>query len=170
MEVLRIAPQIEVKADCIEGYTALAAQALVLFAYSRGVTIDRVRQQVLVTTRWFWFWATTRRIPFDRVARIIYRAQAVPSFSPGRYVTLRSGDLGESAFFFISLAIKQTAEDKRSNEELPLFSVWEQQPQEPRWLDRAAGVRTNPSRIGDETAGEIVDLLRDYLDVPISRH
>jgi hypothetical protein len=168
--VLRIAPRIEVKSDCIRGSTALAAQCLVLFAYCRAVTIDRARRQVVVTTRQFWFWERKRRVPFDCVARIIYRAQGVPSFSPLRYVTLQGSTLGESAFFFISLAIKQTAEDKRANEELALFSVWEQQPREADWLDRIAGVRINTNRIGDETAGAIVDLVREYLAVPISTH
>jgi hypothetical protein len=169
MAFLSVAPKIEVKGDHIHGCTAWAGQLLVLFTYCRWVTIDRLRQQVSVTTRWFWFWKVDRIIPFDRVSRIVYRAQAVPSFSLMRYLLLQS-DLCASAFFMISIAIKAAADDKHAREELSLFSVWEQQPRESDWLDRLAGVRNEPSRIGDEISGDIVDLLHEYLGVPIASH
>lgn len=168
MDFLRVAPKIEVKSDQVHGCTAWAAQLLVLFSYARCVTIDRQRQQVRVTTRWFWIFKVVRVIPFDRVGRIIYRAQGLPSLSPMRY--LRGTDVCDSAFFLISIAIKATADDRHPREELTLFSVWEQQPRESDWIDKLAGVRRNPRTIGDEAAGAIVDIVREYLGVPIASH
>lgn len=167
MDLLRVAPNIEVKPDHIHGCTAFAAQLLVLFTYRRCVTVDRHRQQVLVTTRWFWFWHSSQSIPFDRVSHIIYRAQGLPSLSPARYLT--SSDVCDSAFFLISIAVKDAAEDRHAHEELTLFTVWEQQPRERDWIDKLAGIRSNAS-LGDECAGAIVDLLREYLGVPIASH
>lgn len=142
-----------------------------LFAYCRTVTVDRRRQQVLVSTRWFWFWSRDRTIPFDRVGRIIYWAQELPSLSPWRYLFVlgQSSDIHDSAFFLISLAIKDAPEDRRAHEEITLFSVWEQLPRERDWLDQLAGVR-DTRRVGDETSGAIVALLREYLGVPVASH
>lgn len=170
MSYLRVAPRIAVSADRVQGSTAWAARLLVLFAYCRHVTIDRGRQMVKVTTQWLWLWKVERTIPFDRVSRIIYRAQGVPSLSLRRYVFGRDTDVCDSAFFLISIAIKATANERHAREELALFSVWEQQPREPDWIDRLAGVRTNLNRVGDETSGVIVEVLREYLGVPIASH
>jgi hypothetical protein len=169
MDLLHIAPDIEVKPDRVSGCTPWLAQLLVLFFYSRSVTVDRRRQHVLVATRWFWVWQAMRTIPFNRIARIIYRAQGIPSLSPSRYLSLRNTDVCDSAIFLISIAVKDAAEDKRAHTELMLFTVWEQQPRERDWIDRLAGIRTN-TRIGDETSGAIVDILHEYLGVPIASH
>ena len=169
MGLLHIAPKIDVKSDRISGCTPWVAQLLVLFFYSRAVTVDRRRQRVIVTTRWFWIWKVERTIPFNRVARIVYRAQGLPSFSPYRYLSLRDTDICDSAVYIISIAIKDAADDKRARTELTLFSVWEQQPRERDWVDRLAGIRTN-TEIGDETSGAIVDILHEYLGVPIASH
>jgi len=170
MSFLRVAPKIDVRVDQIQGCTALPARLLVLFAYCRYVTIDRGRQVVKVTVQWFWLWKVERTIPFDRVGRIIYRAQGVPSLSPRRYVFGQGTDVCDSAFFLISIAIKATADERHAREELALFSVWEQQPREPDWIDKFAGVRTHPNRVGDETSGAIVEVLHEYLGVPIASH
>jgi len=50
--------------------------------------------------------------------------------------------------------------------ELPLFTVWESQPRDRDWLDRLAGTPHEKPRIGDESAGRIVEQLREYLDIP----
>ena len=167
MGLLHVTPRIEVDGDRVFGNTAWTAQLLVLFAYRRSVLIDRRRQHVRVTTRWFWLWEREQVIPFARVSRIIYRAQGLPSLSLTHYLSLR-GDVCTSAFFLIAIAIKEQPEDKHARDELTLFSVWEQQPRELDWLDRLAGVRDNASYIGDERAGAIVDILREYLQVPIA--
>lgn len=170
MSFLRVAPKIDVRADQIQGCTAWAARLLVLFAYCRYVTIDRGRQVIKVTTQWFWLWKVERLIPFDQVGRIIYRAQGVPSLSPRRYIFGQGTDVCDSAFFLISIAVKATADERHAREELALFSVWEQQPREPDWIDKLAGVRTNDRRIGDETSGAIVNVLKEYLGVPVASH
>jgi hypothetical protein len=168
MGLLHVTPRIEVDGDRVFGNTAWMAQLLVLFVYCRSVLIDRRRQQIRVTTRWLWLWKSERVIPFARVNRIIYRAQGLPSLSLAHY--LRSGDACTSAFFLIAIAIKDHPEDKHARDELTLFSVWEEQPRELDWLDRLAGVRDNTNNIGDERAGAIVDILREYLQVPIATH
>ena len=169
MDLLRIAPKIDVKSDRISGCTPWLAQLLVLFFYSRAVTVDRRKQRVMVTTRWFWLWIVERTIPFNRVARIVYRAQGIPSLSPYRYLSARNSDSCDSAFFYISIAVKDDADDRRAHDELELFTVWEQQPRDPDWIDRLAGIRNN-TRIGDETSGAIVDILHEYLGVPVASH
>jgi hypothetical protein len=171
MALLRIAPNIEVGSDRVHGCTPWVAQLLVLFLYSRCVTINRRSQQVLVATRWFWFWQSERTIPFNRVSHIIYRAQAVPSASPFRYLSLLpNSGTSDSAFFLIGIAIKAAAEDRRSSDELTLFSVWEQQPRERNWVDRLAGIDQDSRSTGDECSGAIVDILHEYLEVPIASH
>jgi hypothetical protein len=169
MALLHIAPKLEVKPDRISGCTPWVAQLLVLFFYSRAVLVDRKRQRVVVKTRWLWIWNVERTIPFDRVARIVYRAQGLPSLSLARYLSLRNTDMCDSAIFYIAIAIKDAADDKRARTELMLFSVWEQQPRDPDWIDRLAGIRTN-TQIGDETSGAIVDILHEYLGVPVASH
>jgi hypothetical protein len=170
MAFLSIAPKFEIEENQIHGCTAWTPRLLGLFSYCRWVSIDRVRRQVKVTTRWLWLWKSQRVIPFDRIDRIIYRALGIPSFSPTRYLLLQTTDLYDSALFLIGIAIKTAAQDRRAREELPLFSVWEQQPRESNWMDALAGVRNDPSRVGDETSGAIVEALRDYLGVPIASH
>jgi hypothetical protein len=169
MDSLRIAPNIEVQGDRVSGCTPWLAQLLVLFFYKRSVVVDRRRQRVMVTTRWFWILHFPQIIPFNRIARIVYRAQGLPSLSPYRYLSLRNTDVCDSAFFLISIAIKDAAEDRRARRELTLFSVWEQQPRDADWIDKLAGIRMN-TRIGDETPGAIVDILHDYLGVPVASH
>jgi len=169
MDGLRVTPNIEVEPDRVHGCTPWVAQLLVLFAYCRYVTVDRLRRQV-VATRWFWLWQQERTIPFDRVVRIIYRAQGLRGISPPRSLAVLSSDPYDSAFFLISLAIKQAADDKRASDEITLFTVWEQQPRTSGWIDRLAGIRSNPWRVGDESSGAIVDILREYLGVPVASH
>src|ERR1700744_2017667 len=102
MALMHIAPKIDVQADRISGCTSGVAQFLLLFFYSRAVTVDRRKQRVAVTTRWFWLWNVERSIPFDRVARIVYRAQGLPSLSLARYLSLRNTDMCDSAIFYIA--------------------------------------------------------------------
>lgn len=170
MSTLSIVPTIEVGPDRLHGRTAFAARALVLFSYCRSVTVDRRRRQVQVTTRWFWLWERSRHIPFERVARIVYRAQGVPALAPSRYLAPLSSDVCDSAFFLISLAIKERIDDKRASDEIALFSVWEQQPRESNWIDRLAGIEASPYRVGDECSGAIIRTLREYLGVPVASH
>ncbi len=170
MDLLHLAPRLEITADRVSGSTPWMAQLLVLFMYSRSVLIDRKRQEIRVATRWLWFFKTERTIRFDCVSRIIYRAQGLPSLSLARYLSPQGWDGWTSAFFLIAIAIKDAPDDRRARDELTLFSVWEQQPRETDWLDRLAGVRDNPNCIGDEQAGAIVEVLREYLRVPVASH
>jgi hypothetical protein len=150
VDTLSLVPQIELSAERLTARTALLARALWLFSYERCVTVDRHARRVTIETRRLWAWCTTRVISFEDVARIVYRSAAPPS--------------ADSAFFLISLALRS------EHLELPLFAVWEQQPREPDLLDELAGTRSDPRRIGDEAAGSVVALLREYLGVPIAAH
>lgn len=118
-------------------------------------------RHLVISTRRLWFWRTVRRIRFDQVSRIVYRAQAIPSLSIWRYLSLDNSDTSDSALFLISLALKDGVE------EVHLFTIWEQQPQNGGWLDGAAGEAPGAQEIGDEATGNVVELLHKYLGVPI---
>ncbi len=143
--------------------TPTLARLLWLFSYARRVTVDRATRRITVTTRRLWLWQQTRVIDFDRVSRIICTGQAIPSLLFWRYLAPDS-DTSEAAFFLISLALKDRGND------VALFTIWEDQPSRYDWLDRLAGAAPNEARVGDEDAVRIVDLLHDYLRVPIARH
>jgi hypothetical protein len=97
------------------------------------------------------------------VSRIVYRAQSIPSLSFWRYLSLSDSDISDSALFMISLALKD-------GEELPLFTIWEQQPWPSDWLDDLAGDRADAVEVGDEAGGRVVDLLRKFIGVRIAGH
>jgi hypothetical protein len=154
-----IAPHLTVAADRIHGCTPWLVRLLTLFAFGRCVTVNRKQRHVIVATRRFWVCRHVRVVSFDRVVRIEYRAQALPALAPWRYLSLSQSGQADSALFFISLVLEN------ERDELYLFTVWESQPREPDWLDRLAGEPPSQPRIGDEAAGEIVALLREYLAV-----
>jgi hypothetical protein len=164
MNHLSLAPSFEVSTDRLHGCTSWLVRLLWLFSYARCVTVSRGSNHVIIATRRLWLWRTVRLIRFDQVSRIVYRAQAIPSFSVWRWLSLDNSDTSDSALFLISLALKDRGE------ELPLFTIWEEQPQTGDWLDRLAGDRVDAPEIGDEAAGSVVDLLREYLGVPIAGH
>jgi hypothetical protein len=99
-------------------------------------------------------------VPFDRVSRIIYRAQTLPSLNVWRYL---NGE-GDWAFFIISVALKDEPH------ELSLFTVWQQQPRRPGVVDRIAGVSLDEGSVGDEAAGRVIELLRRYIGAPLASH
>jgi hypothetical protein len=154
VDSLSLVPHIEVSAERLRARTALLAQALWLFSYERRVTVDRPSRRVTIDTRRLWAWGTTRVVRFEDIARIVYRCVSTSS--------------ADSALFLISLALRS------QHVELPLFTVWEEQPREPDFLDRldelATGSRADPARIGDEAAGRVVALLREYIGAPIAAH
>jgi hypothetical protein len=162
MDTLRLMPKLAVTPDRVSGCTPWLARLLWLFSYARCVAVDRRARQVRIMTRRVWVWRSERVVSFEHIGRIVFRAQALPSFSLWRY--LWSGpDDSDSAFFLISLALKD-------RDELPLFMVWEEQPHKIGWLDQLAGGSTDESPIGDEAAVSIVTLLREYIGVPIAQH
>lgn len=153
-------PQLTVTADRIHGCTHWLLRLLTLYAFTRCVTVNRQMRHVVVETRSLWLWRRTHVVSFDRIVRIGYRAQAMPILAPWRYLSLDESSHSDSAWFFISLVLAN------ERDELPLFSVWERQPRERDWLDRLAGAPREDARVGDEAAGDIVALLREYLDLP----
>jgi hypothetical protein len=158
-----IAPRIDIAADSIHGCTPWVVRVLWLFAFCRCVTVDRRLQNVIVSTRRFWWWTRMRVVRFEQIERVAYRAQAVPVLAPWRYLSLKETGHFDSALFFISLVLVD------DGAELPLFTVWERQPREHDWLDRLAGVPQAAPRIGDESAGRIVALIREYLGLSAGR-
>lgn len=162
MDSLRLTPKLLVTPDRLSGCTPWLAQLLWLFSYARCVSVDRHRRQVRIVTRRLWIWSSERVVSFDEIGRIVFRAQAVPSLSLWRFL-LSNSSSAESAFFLISLALK-------SENELPLFMVWEEQPRGSGWLERLAGAPADEARIGDEAASAIVALLREYIGAPIAQH
>lgn len=154
-----LVPTLEVTSDRIRGCTPWLARALMLFSSSRCVAVNRHLRHVIVETRSFWFWRHSQVVSFNRIARIVFRAQRMPGFRVS--LSGSEDDGGESAAFFIGLALKGPPD------ELPLFTVWQRQPRPHDLLDKLAGVPDESGRLGDEHAVRIVALLRDYLGVPI---
>jgi len=159
MEPLHLAPVLRVDDDRLRGCTSPLVRALWLFSYGRCVSVNRTLRHVIISTRRIWWWQGVRIVPFDQVSRIIYRAQALPALSPLRYLTADAAS--DSALFLISLGLK-------SDQELPLFTVWEEQPRAADWLDRLAGTAPDEPSLGDESAGHVVELLQSYIGVPLA--
>jgi hypothetical protein len=162
MELLRLAPTINIGNGRLEACTSGFAQLLWLYSYCRCVRIERERRQITILTRRLWCWRRLRVVGFDHVSGILYRAQGLPALSPWRLLSLDSNP--DSALFFISLALRH------ERHEVPLFMVWQQQPRPADWLDRLAGGAAPAAAIGDEAAGRVVSLLREYIGVPIGGH
>ena len=158
-----LAPKFEVSAHRLHGCTHWFARLLWLFSYCRCVTVERRLSRLTISTRRLWLWRRNRRIRFDQVSRIVYRAQGIPTLNVFRYLSFANSDTSDSALFLISLALKDRGE------ELPLFTIWEAQPHDRDWLDRLAGNPALPE-VGDEAAGTVVELLQEYIGVPVSAH
>ena len=156
-----LSPTLSIDENRFSASTPTLARLLWLFSYGRRVTVDRGARRVTVTTTRLWLWQETRVIGFDRISRIICTGQGIPTLLFWRYLSEDSG--GDSAFFLISLALTDPSDD------VALFTIWEEQPRRYDWLDRLAGVARNDARVGDEDAVRIVDLLHDFLGVPIAR-
>ena len=151
MPLLALAPRFTITADRLHGCTPWLARLLTLFSYGRCLSVNRRLGHLIVSTRRFWVSQQVRIINFDRISHIVYRAQALPSLAPWRYVFDDSDSTGW-AFFIISLALKDEMD------EVPLFTVWQSQPRDQDFLDKLAG--DDPSMyLGDEAARQLVDTL-----------
>jgi hypothetical protein len=163
MPALQLGPSVTVDEDRLCGSTAWLARLLWLFSYERRVTVDRRRRHVSIETTWLWLWRSVRVIDFDRINRIICTGQSLPTLQIWRYL-LDSSAGGDTAFFLIALGLKDDPD------EIELFTIWEQQPHERTWADALAGAPKSQALVGDEAAVNLVDLLKEYLAVPIARH
>lgn len=157
-----LVPKLKVTPDRIQGCTPWAARMLALGCSSRCIEVNRRLRHVIVETRSFWVRKRSRVVGFDSIARVVFNAQPLPTFSPWRYLSLDESGHSDSALFNISLLLK-------SGQELHLFTIWQRQPHDPDWLDRLAGT-PDEIVIGDEAASNIAALLRQYLDVPLARY
>ena len=160
MHTLSLAPRIVVTDDQLRGCTPWMARLLWLFSYGRCINVNRRLAHLIVSTRWLWFARRVRVVRFDEVARIAFRAQAIPSLHPWRFMFEDAAS--DAALFFISLVLKERGA------ELPLFAVWEEQPRPADWLDRLAGTERDAAEIGDEAAVTVVELLSRYIGAPIA--
>ncbi len=147
---MALAPRLSIDEDRIRASTHPLARVLWFFSYVRRVDVDCRRRVVTIRTTRLWLWRETRVIPFARIDRIICCGQGMPTLSGS-----------QTAFFLISLGLKDAGAD------LELFTVLEQQPHAHDWLDKMAGAV--PTRLGDEAAVQLVDLLHRYIGVPIAR-
>jgi hypothetical protein len=162
MNHLSVAPRFELSSDRLHGCTPWMARVLGLFSYCRCVTVNRPLSQLVIRTRHFWLWRHIRIVRFEQVSRIVFRAQAIPALGFWRYLSVGSSAASDSALFMMSLAWMDGAE------ELPLFTVWEQQPDEGDPLDEHAGDPAQAAEIGDEVATRVVDLLSEYIGVRVA--
>jgi hypothetical protein len=157
-----LVPVLNVTADRIQGCAPWLVRMLTLFSFSRCVAVDRRLRHVIVETRHLWWWRRTHLVGFDRIERIVYRAQLMPSFSL-RFTSSEQEPSGrQAAVFFIGLALRD------ARQELHLFTVWERQPGSPGLLESLAGMRHESTQVGDEASVRIATLLHEYLGVPIS--
>src|SRR5437899_2307293 len=139
--MLSITPNVEVQADSVHACTSRVARLVWLFSYSHCVTVQRHLQRVVISTRWLWLWQRVRVVLFERISRIIYRAQTLPSLAFWRYLSLADSGASESAFFLISIALKRESNSSDWTE-VPLLTVSEELPRERDWA-RVVTVNTN---------------------------
>jgi hypothetical protein len=164
MAVLSIVPQIDADGERLHVCTSPFVRLLWLLSYRRCLTIERGSGAIRISTQHLWVRRRERIIHRDEVSHIVYRAQALPSLNLWRYVSLDGGAASDAALFLISLALKNHADEE------PLFTVWQAQPDSTDWLDRLAGAGPDAPSTGDEAAGSLVELLHNYLGVPIAQH
>jgi hypothetical protein len=162
---LLIEPELALTEHRWHGCTPLALRVLSLFSYRRCVTVDRVRREVRIATRRFWFFSHIRKVRLDEVERLVCRAQAMPTGFPlWRVFSIGGGPMVDSdiAFYYFALRLRQ------SSEEVPLFTVLESLPVEDDWMTRVTG-ESDGDRIGDEGATHLLDQLREYLGLEKGR-
>jgi hypothetical protein len=162
MNHLSVAPQFELSTDRLHGCTPWLTRMLSLFSYCRCVTVNRPLSQLVIRTRRLWLWRRIRIVRFEQVSRIVFRAQAIPAVGFWRYLSVGSAATSDSALFMISLALKD------GREELPLFTVWEQQPDDGDPLNEHEVDPLQAAEIGDEAATRVVDLLSKYIGVRVA--
>ena len=163
MRHLLIEPELELTEYRWHGCTPLTVRILWLFSYRRCVTVDRRVGQVRIDTRRFWFFSSTQIVDAKNVARIVCRAQAVPTGFPlWRVFAARSMVNSDVAFYCVALRLRD------STEEVPLFTVIESLPVTDGVLTRLTGA-SDGDRIGDEGATRLVAQLRDYLGLTQER-
>ena len=164
VSALSITPQLIVGVDRLQSRTASFARALWLYSYDRQITIDRLVRKITIDTKLAWFSRRRTSVSFDRVRRIVLRAQKLPGMgllSVPPFSLLPGAD---SAFFVISLALDNSAD------ELALFTIWQEQDGDGGWLDSLVSSETDSASLGDESAERVVALLREYLGVPVASH
>ena len=164
MHHLLIEPEIELTDYRWQGSTPLAARILWLFSYRRTVTIDRRLGHVRIETRRFWILSSTQIINIDRVARLMCRAQALPTGFPLWRLFASDGSMIDTdvAFYCVALRLRD------SGDEVPLFTVIESLPVRDGLLTRLTGT-SDDNRIGDEGTTRLLEQLRDYLGLAKGR-
>jgi len=146
-----LAPRFSVTADRLHGCTNWVARLLTLFSYGRCVSVNKRLRHLIVSTQRLWILHDVRVINFDRISRIVYRAQALPSLAPWRY--WEDAPTSGWAFFVVGLALKDEPA------EVQLFTLWQAQPHRPDLLDRLAGETDSDHYTGDEAACSLINTL-----------
>lgn len=162
MHATSIAPKLLVSPTCLRARTPVVARALWLFSFDRQVIVDRGLARVTIATRRFWVWREQRVIPFDRVNRIVLRAQAFSGFAFLSTISFGFLPGADAALFLISLGLTGGVE------EINLFTVLEDESDDSDWLDALTSEQPESVRLGDEGASEIVNHLRSFLGVPVA--
>ena len=157
MRVLAIGPDLEVSADRVTGRTPAMTRVLWGFSYDRRVTIDRARRTVQVRTRRAWVFTVEEHYAFESIDRVVLRAGELPGFSLWTYLSFGLAAPGELAFYIVGLGLSRT------HEERVLFTVWE-------GADGWHEVDGGDAAAGGAPARRLVDLLSEYLGVPVASH
>lgn len=159
MATLSVAPRFSITKDRLHGCTSWFLRALTLFSYGRCLSVNKRLGHLIVSTRRLWIYEKVRVINFDQIENIVYRAQAVPSLVPWRY--LSDDTAGGWAFFIVNLALKG------EEDEVPLFTLWQTQPRRPDIFDRLSGDTNTDTSLGDESARALIDSLTDLTGADI---
>jgi hypothetical protein len=162
MHATSIAPKLLVSATCLRARTPWVARAIWLFSFDRQVSVDRALRRVTIATRRIWIWRNRRVVPFERINRIVLRAQTFPGFAFLSAISFGFLPGADAALFMISLGLTG------GSEEVNLFTVVEDESDDSDWLDALTSDKPTEPRLGDEGTSEIVNHLRDFLGVPVA--
>ena len=162
MHATSIAPKLLVGPACLHARTPLVARVIWLFSFDRQVIVDRALRRVTIATRRFWIWRDRRVIPFERINRIVLRAQTFSGLAILSTISFGFLPGANAALFLISLGLTGGIE------EVNLFTVLEDESDDSDWLDALTSDKPEGARLGDEGTSEVVNHLRDFLGVPVA--
>ncbi len=88
----------------------------------------------------------------------------MPGFGLWSFLTLGISPSAASTFVIIALGLAG------GRDEFVLFTIWETEPNDPRWLEALMSVRAEDVANESDGATQVVALLQGFLRVPVSSH
>ena len=72
-------PRVWVDGERLMAQTGFLAGLLLLFFYGKKVIVDRKAREVVLETRVFWIVVLVKKVSFDRIGAVGYRARTIPT-------------------------------------------------------------------------------------------